>query len=588
MLRLSPVAARIVFKCACITLFGFILSSCQGGAGGIASMTMSEIGNAAGGGTANTVASAGNASSVNHSEITSKALVPVTLNYKLAGSTLTNNLRDTSAFNRHLQYISGSNTRITIVVTTEDGSPTTYGPTACTTTICTINFTTIPGVNAIEFTLTDNSNNILSNFRIRKLIQPVTLNTLNFTANPVVRSVAVQLASGTVNAGTATNDVLTVIAKDADGNTLVGNTSFVDQAGNPVEIFLAVANNQAGGRGTVKILGQSVVSGPGQSSPTARYDGNWLANSVISLTTSSNLITNLTSATLTTVPVLKQFSVGTNPDGIVTGIDGNVWFTEHGSNKIGKLTPSGTLTEYTIPSGGSSPSEAMAVGADGNMWFAENSGNKIAKVTVNGVFTEYSVPTGGSGPFGIASGPDGALWFTENAANKIGRVTTSGTFSEYSMAAGSGPTSIILAPDNNLWFTESSGNKVGKITTSGVITEYTPPSGGSKPTSITVGPDGRLWITENGANKIAVLTTSGAFTEYSSSTVGSAPYGIAVGPDGNLWFTTSNNNLGYSDNSGNVTLVVGASSKPQYLTIGSDGNLWMTEYGGNQIGELIY
>jgi virginiamycin B lyase len=57
-------------------------------------------------------------------------------------------------------------------------------------------------------------------------------------------------------------------------------------------------------------------------------------------------------------------------------------------------------------------------GPDGNIWFAE--GPKIGRMTPSGTLTEFTVPTANAGAWGITVGPDGNLWFTENATNKIG------------------------------------------------------------------------------------------------------------------------------------------------------------------------
>jgi hypothetical protein len=107
----------------------------------------------------------------------------------------------------------------------------------------------------------------------------------------------------------------------------------------------------------------------------------------------------------------------------------------------------------------------IAVGPDGALWFAEGSGNKIGRITVSGAITEFPVPTAMSGPVGIAAGSDGALWFTEGSGNKIGRITTLGTVTEYPLpTASSGPNYITAGPDGALWFTEHQGNKIGRIT----------------------------------------------------------------------------------------------------------------------------
>src|SRR6266571_1823598 len=70
------------------------------------------------------------------------------------------------------------------------------------------------------------------------------------------------------------------------------------------------------------------------------------------------------------------------------------------------------ITEYPTPT---TPSEPTGVtsGPDGNLWFTEFYGNKIGRITIGGAISEYSIPTTDSHPQDIASGPDGNLWFTE-------------------------------------------------------------------------------------------------------------------------------------------------------------------------------
>jgi virginiamycin B lyase len=43
------------------------------------------------------------------------------------------------------------------------------------------------------------------------------------------------------------------------------------------------------------------------------------------------------------------------------------------------------------------------------LWFTEDSGNKIGRITPAGVITEFSIPTPNSRPYDIATGPDGNL-----------------------------------------------------------------------------------------------------------------------------------------------------------------------------------
>lgn len=84
--------------------------------------------------------------------------------------------------------------------------------------------------------------------------------------------------------------------------------------------------------------------------------------------------------------------------------------------------PSPSVTEFSIPTANSTPF-AITAGADGNIWFTETGGNKIGRISLAGAITEFSAP---GAPGGITAGPDGALWFTEIGGNKIGRMTTAG------------------------------------------------------------------------------------------------------------------------------------------------------------------
>src|SRR5215467_8204965 len=69
----------------------------------------------------------------------------------------------------------------------------------------------------------------------------------------------------------------------------------------------------------------------------------------------------------------KAFAISTansQPDGIVAGPDGNLWFTEARGNQIERITPDGKITEFALPTANSSPG-SITVGPDGNLWFTE-------------------------------------------------------------------------------------------------------------------------------------------------------------------------------------------------------------------------
>ncbi len=254
----------------------------------------------------------------------------------------------------------------------------------------------------------------------------------------------------------------------------------------------------------------------------------------------------------------------------------------------------------------------IAAGPDHNMWFTELEGNRIGRITTSGAVTEFSVPTAESGPAGIAAGPDGNMWFTKEKGNKIGRITTTGEITEFPIpTADSGPKRITTGPDANLWFTEEWGNKIGRITPTGEITEFPIPTAESAPTGITVGPDGNVWFTEFSAiGRITVLgelptggervetharvIRTGAIVEFPIESFDTEPRGITTGPDGNLWFTKSgpNSGIGRITPSGEIAqfsegIVHSATgSSPSEITVGADRNLWFTDGLTGRIGRL--
>jgi streptogramin lyase len=58
---------------------------------------------------------------------------------------------------------------------------------------------------------------------------------------------------------------------------------------------------------------------------------------------------------------------GSNPIGLATGADGNLWFSDEGSTTaIGRVTPSGTITEFSGGLNAGSDPQGMVEGPDGN------------------------------------------------------------------------------------------------------------------------------------------------------------------------------------------------------------------------------
>ena len=165
-------------------------------------------------------------------------------------------------------------------------------------------------------------------------------------------------------------------------------------------------------------------------------------------------------------------SANSKPLGITKGPDGAAWFTENQANKIGRLQANvdgqnhvsfSGLSEYALPNANSQPFRITS-GSDGALWFTENNANRIGRVTTSGSFTEYPFSSGNVG-YGITLGADGAIWFAESgsAGDKLGRVTTSGAITEVAVpTANAGVYGITVGPDRAIWFTEQNALKIGR------------------------------------------------------------------------------------------------------------------------------
>jgi virginiamycin B lyase len=217
---------------------------------------------------------------------------------------------------------------------------------------------------------------------------------------------------------------------------------------------------------------------------------------------------------------------------IVAGPDGNVWFTDYGTPAIGRINPTTLkIDEFGTANGlnaGSNP-RIIVPGADGNLWFTDAGTTKaIGRITPSGQITEFTNGlSGGSLPQAIAAGPDGNLWFTDQGSTKaIGRINpTTHEIDEFTagLKPGASPDYIAAGPDGQLWFTDDgTPNAIGRIDpATQKIEEF---GAGLSSTSnlygIATGPDGNLWFADIGTEEVGRITTPPTATTVNASATG--------------------------------------------------------------------
>lgn len=283
--------------------------------------------------------------------------------------------------------------------------------------------------------------------------------------------------------------------------------------------------------------------------------------------------------------VIERFPIAGGPWSIALGPDGAMRFTQDAPG-IGRIDSGGIVTS-SVPNnswGG------IAVGPGGNLWLTRGVGGPptgaiveawIGRLTPSGALTEFPVSDAGS----ITAGPDGNLWFTEISSPRIGRITTSGTVTEFTLLTPSTALDITAGPDGNVWFTKPRDHKIGRITRSGSVTEFDVPGTGT-PYGIAAGPDGNVWFTDVYARRIGRITPTGEITQFPSS---KPAYAIVTGADGNLWAAGDLTLMRITPN-GSISdfFVPNATNgwyppNPNAIAAAPDGSIWVADNFTSQI-----
>ncbi len=271
--------------------------------------------------------------------------------------------------------------------------------------------------------------------------------------------------------------------------------------------------------------------------------------------------------------------------------DGRIWFSMGGTNTggfvsqsqnaVGNIASDGTVTSYQLPDTNWAHLRYSAVGSDGNIWFDAVGLNKVVRVTPSGGITEFTLPRTSNGPArptDIVAGPDGAIWIVERIGNAIVRMTTDGTITNTFMtSAEASPYNMAVGDDGALWFTEQGSEavygdpftppQIVRMTTAGQMTAYPMPSALSTPATIRRAAGGFIF-TDTGTNAVGFIDYNGNVVEWPFAVTG--PWGIqsaAQGADGNYYFTDSD-----GDRIGKIALGKKGMIFPQSVTIAGVGN----------------
>ena len=257
-----------------------------------------------------------------------------------------------------------------------------------------------------------------------------------------------------------------------------------------------------------------LLHGQGWAASLTPFALNGIADSVIALADGSLLFNDRTGPTFSRLfPAtgeIVQITIGAaqtrNP---TLGADGRVWFTVDSARQIGRYALASELLDlFPLPGNIAGSFGGMVLGLEGSLWATATDSNRILRISPTGVMTTYDLPSFDAHPIGIAQGPDGNIWFAERNAKKIGRVTPSGTVTEFTIPPQltTGPSQIVRGNDGGLWFATDDG--FGRVATNGemILFQTGPQTASGK---LVLAADGTLWLATGDGDVLQFTPPSG-------------------------------------------------------------------------------
>jgi virginiamycin B lyase len=203
-------------------------------------------------------------------------------------------------------------------------------------------------------------------------------------------------------------------------------------------------------------------------------------------------------------------------NGLAAGPDGNLWFCgsyeKSGTTLagVGKLTPTGTSTLYTMQGAATPVLTSIAAAADGNLWVADQQNGAILRVATGGSVTTFNV---GGHPNNIVNVAK-ALVYSDSSVGQLSVMNFSGRATAYAAPNGAFPGSIASESQSIIAFVDTKDNSSAVGTFNATAGTYASdakaPNDGLR--YMFSGADGNVWFTDAYGHIAAylnyVLTTS--------------------------------------------------------------------------------
>lgn len=227
------------------------------------------------------------------------------------------------------------------------------------------------------------------------------------------------------------------------------------------------------------------------------------------------------------------------------------------------LLRAGQPPAFTVYTAGQTPgfpitaaAEDITGGNGGTMWFTDPATPAIGRISATGTFSEFRTGlASGARPYVIVTAPDGSHWFSDYNGVTIGHITTGGKITEYGspqQPSGDSAAGVAIAPDGTPWLiTFGPEPMLVHVTAQKRVETIALPKDLSTDGTLAADANGNLWfvVLNKKTNALMVERTPGGslikmpmhmYQQFLPCCPHQAPKRLAIGADGNPWFSAMN------------------------------------------------